>query len=131
MLSNKNDFNKFIFEVILRNYSDLLKRMGELSLNYYQSICKGNVELLKTFKTLLFKDFKSMDGRFFSAAEKNDISGMRKELHNMYPIAFNLNFSQMLELIEKYRSCSSDEFTQLHIAMKACLAQIYDLLKPD
>jgi hypothetical protein len=80
--------------------------MGELSLSYYVSICKGNTELLRTFKSLLLEDFKSMDVRFFSAAEENDVRAMRNELHKISPIASNLDFSQMTDLIEKYRTAS-------------------------
>ena len=105
--------------------------MSELSLNYYSSISKGNAELLKTFKAFLLEDFKSMDVRFFSAAEENDVPTMRKELHKMYPIAFNLNFSQMLVLMEKYRDCDANELATLHSELKICLAKIYDLLKPE
>jgi hypothetical protein len=105
--------------------------MCELSLSYYVSICKGNAELLKTFKALILKDFESMDVRFFSAAEENDVSAMCKELHKVSPIASNLNFSQMLDLIEKYRHCNPDEFYKLHNELKMCLTKIYELLKPD
>lgn len=105
--------------------------MAELSLSYYASMCKGNAELLETFKALLLKDFKSMDASFFSAAEENNLPAMRSELHKMYPIAFNLNFSQMVDLIEKYRHCRDDEFTNLHAELKMCLTKIYDLLKAD
>jgi hypothetical protein len=108
-----------------------LNAMRELSLAYYNSISKGNVEMLKNFKTFLLEDFKSMDVKFFSAAGENDIPAMHKELHKMYPIVFNLNFSQMLDLIEKYRHCKPDEFATLHAEMKMCLTRIYDLLEFD
>jgi hypothetical protein len=105
--------------------------MDELSLGYYTSICKGNAELLNTFKTFLLEDFKSMDVRFFSAVEENDVSAMRNELHKISALAFNLKYSQMLDLIEKYRHCDPDGFSKLHGELKMCLAKIYDLLKPD
>jgi hypothetical protein len=105
--------------------------MSELSLNYYVSISKGNAELLSTFKALLLEDFKSMDVNFFFAAEENDISVMRDELHKMSPIAFNLKFFQMLDLIEKYRHGDPSEFPKLHNELRVCLTKIYDLLKPD
>jgi hypothetical protein len=105
--------------------------MSELSLDHYASICKGNVEMLKTFRTLLLEDFKSMDVKFFSAAEENDIPAMLNELHKMYPIVYNLNFSKMLMLIEKYRHCESDQYAKLHTELRMCLTKIYDLLKPN
>jgi hypothetical protein len=105
--------------------------MSELSLNHYASICKGNVGMLKTFRALLLEDFKSMDVKFFSAAEEKNIPAMLAELHKMYPIVFNLNFSQMLMLIEKYRQGDSDECAKLHIELRMCLAKIYDLLEQD
>ena len=103
--------------------------MNELSLSYYISISKGNAELLKTFKTLLLEDVQSMDTRFFSAVEANDIDSMRNELHKLYPIVFNLNFSEMLDLIEKYRHCSPDEIAKLNQELRTYLAKIYDLIK--
>jgi hypothetical protein len=105
--------------------------MSELSLSFYASISKGNDELLKTFKALLLKDFKVMDDRFFFAAEENNVTAMREELHKMYPIAFNLHFSQLLDLIEKYRHCDPAEFANLHGELRMCLTKIYDLLKTD
>jgi hypothetical protein len=105
--------------------------MPELSLSYYISISKGNAELLKTFKQLLLEDFKLMDGTFFFAAEENDFSVMRKELHKMYPLVYNLNFFQMLDLIEKYRQCNPDEFIKLHTELKTCMTKIYELLNSD
>lgn len=72
-----------------------------------------------------------MDVRFFSAVEKNDIAAMRSELHKMYPIAFNLNFSQMLDLIEMYRQRDPDEFSSLHSELKMCLTKIYAVLESD
>jgi hypothetical protein len=104
--------------------------MSELSLDYYTSICKGNQELLKTFKALLLKDFESMDARFFSAAEENNLPVMRDELHKMYPIASNLSFSQMLDLMERYRHCDPAELANLHTELKMCLAKIYGFLGP-
>jgi hypothetical protein len=103
--------------------------MCELSLSYYFAICKGNTELLGTFKALLLNDFESMDANFFSAVQRNDLRAMRAELHNMYPIASNLNFSRMTHLIEKYRDCDPGEFGKLHAELKICLAKVYDLLK--
>lgn len=105
--------------------------MSELSLSYYVSASKGDPELLRTFKALLLDDFKSMDVSFFSAAEANDVTTMRKELHRISPLAFNLNFSQMLDLIEKYSHCDRDGFPKLHDELKICLIKIYDLLRPD
>ena len=105
--------------------------MSELSLSYYTSMCKGNTEMLKTFKALLLEDFRSMDVNFFSAAEENNVVAMRKELHKMYPIVFNLNFSQMVALIDQYRNCDPNEFATLHTELKMCMAKIYDLLEQD
>ena len=105
--------------------------MCELSLDYYVSICKGDAEFLKTFQALLLADFKSMDVRFFSAVEENALPVMRNELHKIAPLVFNLNFSHMLDLIERYRSCDPDEFSKLHTELKICLTKIYDFLKPD
>jgi len=105
--------------------------MSELSLKYYVSISKGNTELLNTFKALLLSDFKSMDVSFFLAVEDHNVAAMREQLHKISPIAFNLNFSQMLDLIERYRCCDPEEFDKLHVEMKICLAKIYDFLKPD
>jgi hypothetical protein len=105
--------------------------MAELSLTYYVSICKGNARLLKEFKTLLLDDFKSMDLKFFAAAEESDLPAMRRELHKMYPITSNLTFSHMLDLIEKYLHCDPADFSALHPQMKMCLEKIYELLKSD
>ena len=105
--------------------------MSDLSLSYYVSISKGNIELLKKFKTLLLDDFKSMDVNFFSAAAENDVAAMRAQLHKIYPLANNLNFFQMLDLIERYRRYHPDDFAQLHSELKVCLTKIYDLLTPD
>lgn len=105
--------------------------MSELSLSYYTSMCKGNTELLKAFKGLLLEDFRSMDVNFFSAVEENNVAAMRKELHKMYPIVFNLNFSQMVALIDQYRDCDPNEFSKLHTELKTSLTKIYDLLKQD
>jgi len=105
--------------------------MSEPSLSYYVAISKGNAELLKTFKTLLLEDFKSMELNFFSAANENNISSMRAELHKMYPIATNLKFSQMLALIESYRNGHPNEFPKLHTQLELCFIKIYDLLKSE
>jgi hypothetical protein len=103
--------------------------MSELSLRYYVSICKGNSELLDKFKTLLLNDFQSMDSNFFNAAENGNVPAMLKELHKMHPIVSNLNFSKMVDLIEKYRHSAPDEFAGLHAELKICLKEIYSLLK--
>jgi hypothetical protein len=105
--------------------------MNELSLTYYISICKGNAEMLATFKTLLLEDFKSIESRFFSAAEDNNIKVMRGELHKMHPIALNLNFQQLLDLIEKYRHCDPADFSKLHDELKICLTKTYDFLNSN
>jgi hypothetical protein len=102
--------------------------MNELSLNYYVSASKGDAEVLAMFRKFLLDDFKSMDVSFFSAVEEGNIPAMRKELHKMYPIVFNLNFSQMLNLLEKYRDHDPSEFAALHTELKTCLTKIYDLL---
>lgn len=63
----------YIFFKLPRTFSKLAQprnsRCG-LSLSFYASICKGNAELLKTFKMLLSEDFKAMDVSFFSAVKK-------------------------------------------------------------
>ena len=105
--------------------------MSELSLDYYISMCKGNAELLKTFKTLLLEDFKSIELSFFSAAKANEIRTLRNELHKMHPIAVNLKFYRMLNLIENYRNSDPAEFIKLHDELKICLAKIYELLAQD
>lgn len=103
--------------------------MSELSLAYYVSICKGDVRLLTSFKTLLLEDIKSIELRFFVAAQENDEPAMRAELHKLYPIASNLNFLAMLELIEKYRNCDQSVFPELHGHLKTNFVEIYHLLQ--
>lgn len=103
--------------------------MSELSLAYYVSICKGDVRLLTSFKTLLLEDIKSIELRFFVAAQENDERAMRAELHKLYPIASNLNFLPMLELIEKYRNCDQSVFPELHGHLKTYFVEIYHLLQ--
>jgi len=126
----------YFLTVVFSNYDNVVEisttsnTMKELSLQYYLSICKNNAELLETFKTLLLKDFKTMDVRFFSAVGDNNIIAMRRELHNMYPIVFNLKFSRMLTLIDRYRHCDAGELAKLHVEMRLCLAKIYELLAP-
>ena len=105
--------------------------MSELSLEYYVLMCKGNAELFNTFKALLLEDFKSIEKNFFSAAEANDLSTMRSELHKMYPLAANLKFSHLLEVIEKYRNRELVEFSTLHSELRKCLTRIYDVLKSE
>jgi len=105
--------------------------MSELSLEYYVSMCKGNAELFNTFKVLLLEDFRSIERNFFYAAEAGDVPTMRSELHKMYPLAGNLKFSSLLQVIEKYRSSDLVEFPMLHSELKECLTRIYDVLKPE
>jgi hypothetical protein len=104
--------------------------MSQPSLEYYFSIFRNNPQLIPNIKELLLADFKSMESRFFSAAENNDLAAMKEELHKMSPIVSNLNFAGMLDLLEKYRHSSNDltEMTKLHDHLKACLSQIYVML---
>ena len=105
--------------------------MGELSLNFYVSISNGDDEVLRTFRKYLLQDFESMHAKFFSAVKENNIPAMRAELHKMYPIACNLNFSQLLDLIEKYQHSEPFELARLHDELKICLAKVFDLLKSE
>lgn len=117
-------FNAHIFEIRTN-----IEFMSELSLAYYVSICKGDVSLLQSFKTLLLEDIKSMEVQFFVAAQRNDVTAMRRELHKLYPIASNLNFLQMLELIERYRHSDPSGFPALHGQFKTYFVKIYELLQ--
>ena len=105
--------------------------MSQPSLDYYVSIFRNNPQLITNIKALLLTDFKSMESRFFAAAENNDLATMKAELHKMSPIVSNLNFVGMLDLLEKYRHCSNDskEMSKLHDDLKTCLSQIYAMLE--
>jgi hypothetical protein len=105
--------------------------MSQPSLDYYVSIFRKNPQLIPNIKALLLTDFKSMESRFFAAAENNDLAAMKVELHKMSPIVSNLNFPGMLDLLEKYRHNSNDskEMSKLHGDLKTCLSQIYMMLE--
>lgn len=106
--------------------------MSGLSMDYYISIFRNNPERLASMKELLLKDFRKMESNFFAYAGRNDLPAMRAELHKAKPIVFNLRFSKMLELIEKYNECGkiTDDFmNQLNQEMKHCLAEIYNFLE--
>ena len=86
--------------------------------------------MILNIKALLLKDFKSMESRFFAAADTNDLATMKAELHKVSPIISNLKFVAMVDLLEKYHHCSNDaEMSKLHNDLKGCLSQIYAVLK--
>ena len=105
--------------------------MSQPSLHYYESIFRKNPQLIPDIKALLLTDFKSMESRFFAAAENKDLATMKAELHKMSPIVSNLKFAGMLDLLEKYRHYSNDskEMSKLHGELKTCLSQIYVMLE--
>jgi hypothetical protein len=104
--------------------------MSQPSLDYYVSIFRNNPQLITNIKALLLTDFKSMESRFFTAAESNDLAAMKVELHKISPIVSNLKFARMLDLLEKYRhSNDAKEMSKLHDDLKTCLSQIYGMLE--
>src|SRR5688572_17935514 len=105
--------------------------MSQPSLDYYVSIFRNKPQLILNIKALLLTDFKSMESRFFAAAENNDVATMREELHKIAPIVSNLKFAVMLDVLERYRHLSNDsgEMSKLHDDLKTCLSQIYVMLK--
>ena len=107
--------------------------MSEPTLDYYKDIFRNNTQRLSSIKELLAKDFKSMEVRFLLAVEQNDLQAMRTELHKMQPIVFNLRFSRMLGLIEKYKKeeKGSEEINKLNQEFKECLNDIYHFLKQE
>jgi hypothetical protein len=57
---------------------------------------------------------------------------VRSELHKIKPIVFNLGFSRMLDLIEKYhekRDFEDDHINQLNQQLRRCLNDIYTFLE--
>lgn len=106
--------------------------MKQLSMDYYAGIFRNNPDKIPMIKDLLVKDFKAMEVNFFSAVDKRDIHTMRAELHKMYPIISNLRFSEMLSLLEKYRTHKeySEDLNILNEELRNCLSNIYDFLEP-
>jgi hypothetical protein len=73
-----------------------------------------------------------MEIKFFASAGRNDLDGMRKELHKVEPIVFNLRFTRMLAVIEKYhedKDISDKWMSTLNEEVKNCLAEIYSFLE--
>jgi hypothetical protein len=106
--------------------------MGDLSIDYYLNIFRNNPQKLASMKELLLKDFKAMESKLFAHAGATDLSLMRSELHKIKPIVFNLGFSRMLDLIEKYhekRDFGVDQINQLNQQLKHCLNDIYTFLE--
>jgi hypothetical protein len=107
--------------------------MDAPSLDYYRAIFHKNPQNMPTIKKLIWNDFKAMQLKLSDAVNRDDRHEMRKELHKIRPIAHNLRYARMIELLDRYEStdASTWETKTIHDEVSACVAEIDRFLNDE
>jgi hypothetical protein len=104
--------------------------MNGPSLEYYTAILRNNPEKISSVKQLLRKDFEAMEIKMRDAVQKNDIPQIRREFHRMRPIIWNLRFTRMMDLLDKYQNRETIDI-EFSDDLATCFEEIFCLLRTD